>query len=111
MMTLTPLQTGGMCTEGLSFADRLLNWDFVEALACQYADVTGFLVLGLLVWTAVSSAIYIRTDSFIIPFGLLMMTGGAALSQMANVAVPIAVIIILVIPASVTAYLYWQYGR
>lgn len=110
-MTLTPLQVGSMCTTGQSFADRLLNWNFVEAITCQYADVTGFLVLGLLVWTAVSSAIYIRTDSFIIPFGLLMMTGGAALSQMASVALPVAVMIILVIPAAVTAYLYWSYGR
>lgn len=110
-MNLLPLQSNGMCTAGQSFADRLLSWNFVEALACQYADTTGFLVLGLMVWTAVSSAIYIRTDSFIIPFGLLMMTGGAALSQMANVAVPVAVTIILVIPAAVTAYLYWQYGR
>jgi hypothetical protein len=100
-----------MCTPGKGFEERLLDWQFVEAMACQYADVTGFLVLGLIVWSAVSSAIYIRTDSFIIPFGLLMMTGGAALSQMANVAVPVAVTLVLVIPASVTAYLYWQYGR
>lgn len=99
-----------MCTDK-SFAEYMLDWEFVEAFTCQYADTTGFLVLGLLVWGAISSAIYIRTDSFIIPFGLLLMTGGAVLSQMAQVAVPIAVMLVLVIPAAVTAYLYWQYGR
>lgn len=100
-----------MCDPSKDFADYMLNWEFVEAFTCQYADTTGFLVLGLLVWGAVSSAIYIRTNSFIIPFGLLLMTGGAVLSQMAQVAVPVAVLMVLVIPSAVTAYLYWQYGR
>lgn len=111
-MTRTPLQVAGdMCDPSRDFASRLLNWDFVEAFTCQYADVTGFLVLGLMVWTAVASAIYIRTDSFIIPFGLLMMTGGAILAQMAQVAIAPAVLLILIVPAAFTAYLYWRYGR
>lgn len=100
-----------MCDPNKDFAEHLLDWEFVEAIACQYADTTGFLVLGLIVWGAVSSAIYIRTNSMIIPFGLLLMTGGAVLSQMAQVAVPIAVLIVLVLPASITAYLYYRYGR
>ena len=100
-----------MCTAGQTFQERLLDWQFVEAFTCQYADVTGFLVLGLMVWAAVSSAIFIRTDSMLIPFGLLLMTGGAVLSQMASVALPVAVLLILVVPAAIMAFLYYLYGR
>lgn len=100
-----------MCDAGATFAENIQNFEFVEAFVCQYGNTTGFAVLGLFVWTAVSSSIYIRTGSFLLPFGLLLMIGGAALSQMASVAVPIAVLLILVVPSAVTTYLYLTYSR
>ena len=108
---IDPMPIAAMCDASQSFADYLTNWEFVKAFTCQYANTTGFVVLGLIVYGAISSSIYIRTGSFIIPFGLLLMAGGAALSQMASVAIPVAVLLILVVPAAVMAYLYAQYSR
>jgi len=102
-----------MCGQGYgfeAFPEYIRNWQFVKAFTCQYANVTGFTVLGLVVWGAVSSYTFVRTGSFLLPFGLLLMIGGAALSQMASVALPIAVILILVVPSAATAYLYLRYS-
>lgn len=104
-----PLQV--LCDASDNFKDHLVNFEFVEAFACTYANQVGFLVLGLIVYGAIAGSIYIRTNSFILPFGLLLVTGGAVISQMASVAIPIAVLLILVIPAAVTAYLYASYSR
>lgn len=100
-----------MCDAGVGFAENIENFEFVEAFVCQYGNTTGFTVLALFVWSAVSSSIYIRTGSFLLPFGLLLMVGGAALSQMASVAAPFAVLLILVVPSAVTVYLYITYSR
>jgi len=64
-----------------------------------------------MVWAAVSSSLYIRTGSFLLPFGLLLMIGGGALSQMAGVAAPVAVLLILIVPSGVVTYLYIAYSR
>lgn len=100
-----------MCDAGTSFADYLGNWEFVKAVTCQYGNTVGFTTVGLIVWGAVASSIYIRTDSMIIPFGLFLMIGGAVLSQMASVAIPVAALLVLVLPAAVTTYLYIRYSR
>lgn len=107
---IDPLPIAAMCDASKSFADYLTAYEFVKAFTCQYANTTGFVVLGLVVYTAISSSIYIRTGSFIIPLGLLMMLGGAALTQMASVALPVAVLLILVVPAGVMAFLYARYS-
>lgn len=108
MIDLLPLAQ--MCS-GKSFQEYIFDAEFVQAFTCQYADTSGFLVLGLFVWTAVSSSIYIRTGSFLIPFGMLLMIGGAVLSQMASVAIPVAVLLILIIPGTATGILYVRYSR
>jgi len=100
-----------MCDAGTSFAEYLNNWEFVKAISCEYANTVGFTTVGLIVYGAVASSIYIRTDSMIIPFGLFLMIGGAALSQMASVAVPIAALLVLVLPAAVTTFLYIRFSR
>ena len=107
---IEPVILQQMC-DGSSFQQYINNFEFVKAVTCQYADVTGFLTLGLIVYGAVASSIYIRTNSLIIPFGMLMMFGGVALAQMASVAIPVAVMLVLVVPAAVTAVLYVRYGR
>ena len=99
-----------MCDANKDFAEYLLDWEFVEAISCQYAGVIGFPVFAMLVWAAVGGAIYIRTDSFLIPFGLLLFTGGAVISQMASLALLPAVLITLFIPALAITALYVRYN-
>jgi len=108
-MNLLPLQALG--EGGKTVGEHLMDWEFVEAIVSAYAGVLGFAPFALLVWAAVGGAIYIRTDSFLIPFGLLLFTGGAVLSQMASLALPAAVIITLVVPAAVVTALYIRWSR
>lgn len=110
-LAIDPMPIAQMCDSGATFAEYLRDFEFVKAFTCQYANTVGFATLGLVVYGAVASSIYIQTDSMILPFGLFLMIGGAALSQMAAVAVPIAVLLALVLPAAVTTYLYVRYSR
>lgn len=107
---MNPIIAQAMC-DGSSMREYLQAFEFAKAFTCQYADTTGFLVLGLFVYGAIASSIYIRQDSLIIPFGMLLMLGGAVLSQMASLAIPVAVIVILVVPSAIVAVLYVRYSR
>jgi len=101
----------GMCAGNPGFVDLLTNFEFVAAIACTYAIPASLPLVGLLVYTAIGGAIYIRTGSFILPFGLLLLTGGAVVSQIASVGLPIVVLLVIVVPAGVTALLYARYSR
>lgn len=100
-----------MCDPGMSFADYMTNFQFVEGVTCVYADVTGFLVLGLIVYTGVAGVSYIRTGSMVMPFILMLLIGGAVISQMASISLAYVVVLMLLIPAGLVAYLYFKFAR
>lgn len=108
MIAPMPLQ---MCDPNMTGLDYLLEFEFVEAISCTYAGVTGFGVLALIVYTAVGGSIYIRTGSAILPFGILMIAGGVILTQMAPIATQFAVLLLLVLPAGIISYLYIRHSR
>lgn len=99
-----------LCDPEKSGIDYLLEFDFVEAITCTYANSASLAIVGLIVFTAVGGSIYIRTGSLIIPFGILLLAGGAVLSQMAAVATPVAVLLLLIVPAGVIAYAYYRFS-
>lgn len=99
------------CDPNKSGIEHLLDFEFVEAIGCTYADAASFLIVGLLVYTAVASSIYIRTGSMIIPLGILMLGGGAIIGQMAGVASTYAVLLLLIFPAGIMAYVYLKFSR
>jgi len=101
----------GLVPLAADFADHIIEGEFLEAFIGQYTNVMGLTVLGLFVWGAITSSIFIRTGSFLLPFGLTMVIGGAALSQIASVGTTVAVLLVLVVPAAVTAALYIAYSR
>lgn len=100
-----------VCSGSTSGTEYLLQWEFIKAVTCTYADAAGLLATGLLVYGAVAGSIYIRTGSVIIPFGLLLLTGGATMSAVAGPGVAIATIVVLLVGGGVVAYLYHQYSR
>lgn len=104
-------QTGGLCDPTMSFGDYMRNFAFIKAVTCTYAGTAGLLLTGLLVYGAVGLSIYIRTSSIVIPTVLLLLTGGAVLSQVAAPGVQIATILILVSGGGAVAYLYYRYSR
>lgn len=109
-MIPVPLQTA-MCDASKDFGDYMTEFQFIKAPVCTFADPAGFLVVGLLVWGAISLSIYIRTDSVMIPTVLLLLTGGAVMSQLAAPATAVAGILILCSGAGIFTYLYYRYSR
>jgi hypothetical protein len=103
--------TQPLCDPSVTGFEYLLDFEFIKALTCTYANSVGFLVMGLLVYGSISLSIYIRTGSVIIPFVLLLLTGGVVMEQVAGVAVAIATIVVLVVGAGVVTYLYAELSR
>lgn len=99
-----------MCTEGKDGVDYITDFEFMAAVGCPYFDVAGLLVVGTLVYGAIAGSIYIRTGSVIIPFGLLFLTGGVVMAQVASVAVGLATAVVLLVGGGVVAYVYYQYS-
>lgn len=100
-----------VCDPNTAGIDYLMNWEFVKAITCTYANVTGLLVMGTFVYTAIAGSIYIRTGSVVIPFGLLLLTGGAVMSQVAGIAVGMAAIVALLTGAAIVTALYVKFSR
>lgn len=90
--------------------ELITEFEFIRAFTCTYADVVGLLVLGMIVYGAVSLSIYIRTGSVIIPLVLLMTTGGATVAAMSPPAVTAATLLVLFGGGGAIAYLYYRYG-
>lgn len=91
--------------------EYLTDFEFIKAFTCTYVADLGFLTVGLIVWAAVSLAIYTRQGSAIIPVVLLFMFGGVVSSQIAGVGNPFVVLLVVLVPAGTFAYLYYRYSR
>lgn len=90
---------------------HLLNFEFIKAFTCTYANAAGLLMVGALVYGAVASSIYIRTGSVVIPTILILLTGGAVMGQVAGPAVAIATVMVLTSGAGAMTYLYVRFSR
>lgn len=90
--------------------EYLEQFEFLQAFTCTYAADIGFLAAGLIVWASMSLALYIKHGSPIIPLILMFQLGGIAISQVAAVATPIAVLLILVVPPMFAGLLYYRYS-
>lgn len=110
MIPPVPLQQS-VCDAGTAGYEYLTNFEFIKAFTCTYANAAGFLVVGLLVYGGISLSIYIRTNSVVIPFVLLLLTGGAVMTQVASVATGLATVLLLTVGAGLITYLYVQYSR
>lgn len=100
-----------MCDPAMDFGDYIANFEFIKAPTCTYSEPAGFLVVGLLVFGAVMLSIYSETNTVIIPFVLLLTTGGAVLSMVAAPAMPVATVLLLVTGAGAMTYLYHRFSR
>lgn len=100
-----------VCDPNTSEIAYLLNFEFIKAFSCTYFNSAGMLVTGLLVYGGISLSIYIRTDSVLIPTVLMLITGGAVLSQVAAPAIRVAGLLLVTVGAGAVAYLYRRLGR
>jgi len=100
-----------MCDPSKDFMDYMLNFEFWEAITCQYANPLGFYVVGLMVYSGVALPIYIRTNSVRIPAVLLLIVGGLVTPQLAPVAQPITTIVVVGSIAAAAFMLYYSFSR
>jgi hypothetical protein len=107
---LAPLQTG-VCDAGTAGQAYLLDFEFIKAFTCTYANAAGLLVTGVFVYGAIATSVYIRTNSIMIPFVLLLLTGGAVMTQLASVATAIATLLLLITGAGIITLLWYRYSR
>jgi len=110
MMDLTSVVLQ-MCDPSMGFVEYLRNFEFWKAVTCPYANSVGFLTLGLFVYGSISVPIYLTTGSIIIPAVLLLLVGGAVLSQVAAPAMTVAVLVLLGAGAGAIGLLYLRYSR
>lgn len=100
----------GVCDPTIDPSTYLSNFEFIKAFTCVYANSMGFLALGLLVYGAISARIYIQTGSAMIPVVLLLLTGGAVMTQVAAIGTTIAAVLFLTVGAGIITYVYWRYS-
>lgn len=100
-----------MCPTNQAGHEYLTDFEFVKAITCTYANEAGFLVVGLLFYGGILTAIYATTDDIRIPSVLILLTGGAILSQIAAPGLTIAAIMLLLVGAGVITILYYRYSR
>lgn len=106
---MTPLLLQ-VCDPNVALVDHVTDFEFIKAVTCTYVNAASMTVVGLMVYSAVAGSIYIRTNSLMIPLALLLLTGGAIMTQVAAVATPFAVLLLLLVPAGVLAYAYYRYS-
>lgn len=113
MTSVTSVLQAGVaaCSEwGGDYTQALQEFAFGDALVCPFWDQIGQLATGLLVWGAIASAIYVKTGSVMIPYVLLLLLGGAVVSQIASIGVTMASIIILGVLGGVPTYFVYRYS-
>lgn len=89
------------------FLKAMEDLDLWRAFFCPYAAPLGDLTVGTVVYLAFMLGIYIRTQSVMIPFILLLVFGGTVLAQMfAVISAPVAMLILIVPPLVVTAAIF-----
>lgn len=77
------------------YLDALKDGAFQDAILCPYQDNMGGVVFALFVYGAIGTAIYVRTDSIIIPFVLVLLTGGIVMTEVASIAVGLVITMLL----------------
>ena len=98
------------CSAGKSGVEYLGDFQFMEAISCTYIDAVGLFVVGTLVLAPIFAVTYIRTGSPVIPFVMLLVTGGTVMSVVAAPVVGLATVLLLLVGGGVVAYAYWQWS-
>jgi len=91
--------------------EHLKDFEFIKAVTCTYGNELGLAVFLMIVYGGIILSIYTVTDDVRIPAVLTLITGGAALPQVAAPGVAIATIVLLFSGAGVITLLYYRYSR
>lgn len=84
--------------------------DFLELLLSGYTGVVPMEVLATFVFGSFAIVSFIRSDSPIIPLGMVMLTGASILPMVAPIALGPAVIGVLIFPTGVMTLAWYVYS-
>jgi len=107
-VTVTERDPDAACLE---FRVEMEDRNFFCAAASPFLGVLPLPVLGMIVWGTLSMGLFIRTGSPIMPFVLLLLTGGAVGGILAGPALSLVTVLILAVVGGVPLLLYMQYAR
>jgi len=63
------------------FLEAMMQEQFRDAILCPYQENIGGALFAMIIYGAITSHIYIRTESVLIPLVLSILVGGIALTQ------------------------------
>lgn len=107
-ITVTERDPDSTCLE---FIVEIEDRNFFCAAAGPFTGVLPLPVLGMVVWGALSMGLFIRTGSPIIPYVLLLLTGGAIGGVLAGPALSLITVLVLAVVGGVPLLLYINYAR
>ena len=107
-LTVTERDPDSTCLE---FETEIADRNFFCAAASPFLGVMPLPVLGMIVWGGLSMGVFIRTGSPILPYVLLLLTGGAISGVLAGPALALATVGTLAVVGGVPLLLYIQYAR
>lgn len=87
------------CTDYTAYGDFLINGQFLDAIICPYQEQMGFMVFALMVYVAIGGALYIYTESIVIPLAISIFGGAVVITNLPSVAVQTAVIVTVLVIA------------
>lgn len=75
------------CPDGSRYTSEMFqtameNFDLWDSMFCAYGTPMGELVVGTVLYSAIGLNIFLRTESVMIPFVLMLVLGGTILAQM-----------------------------
>jgi hypothetical protein len=91
--------------------EHLTDFEFIKSITCTYGNELGVAVFLMIVYGGIVMSIYTVTDDVRIPAVLTLITGGAALPQVASPALTFATLVLLFSGAGVITLLYYRYSR
>jgi len=94
-----------------SFREEMEDLDLVCAFVGPYVGAMPLVVLGFLVYTPIALSLFIRTGSPIIPYILLLLTGGVVSAQVAAPGIAVLTVVALAILGAVPVIAYRHFRR
>ena len=95
----------------LEFDVEMHRQNFVCAVVGTFTGALPLAVVGMIVWGGLSLGLFIRTGSPMIPYILLLLTGGAVSSTVAGPAIALMTVFALAVTGAIPLLLYIKYSR
>lgn len=110
MIRFAIMQCSRFVAEG-NYTDALANGSFMDALTCPPINQMGPQVLPLMVFGTLGLALYVYTESLIVPLVLAVIIGAVFMSSLSGAPVGIAVLVLVMVLTLAVWLVYARMGR